>query len=127
MWRWLRSGRAASAASPSDDELLNEGLELAMDWGENWLAPVQSRLSKRHPRLDRDRLDAIDAAAQRAMTSGHEAAYALVRLHGKDLDPDEFTRRVRAAHPWIDDANAARLFTQSTYYAWKAGGPPTGR
>ena len=36
------------------DALLNEGLGLAMDWGENWLSPINVRLRKLHPYLSFD-------------------------------------------------------------------------
>ena len=48
----------------------------------------------------------------------------LVRRKGKDATQDEFVGTVLARYPWVTAANAARLFNQSMYYAWKTGGPP---
>jgi hypothetical protein len=110
-------------SKPSREALLNDGLELAMDWGENWLAPIQGRLHKIHPRLQISELDEIDAACRQAMNFGHETLYELRIRQGKDVSTEEFTASLLAQFPWVSPANAARLFNQSTYYAWKAGGP----
>ena len=124
MLRWLARLGRASRSGPGREALLNEGLELAMDWGENWLAPVQERLHRKHPKLQRTELDEVNAACQQAMKLGHDTAYGLVRRKGKDATQDEFTQAVLASYPWVTAANAARLFNQSMYYAWKTGGPP---
>ena len=67
MPRWrLGFGRAAGS-KPTRETLLNNGLELAMDWGEDWLAPIQDRLLQRHRSLRRDELDELDTACREAM------------------------------------------------------------
>jgi hypothetical protein len=109
--------------SPGTEELLNEGLALAMDWGENWLAPIQERLHRAHPRLEPQALDAANATCQEAMRFGHETAYAMALEEGQNVRQDVFTARLLARYPWVSAENAARLFGQSTYYVWKAGGP----
>ncbi|MDB5857574.1 MAG: hypothetical protein JWQ76_1263, partial [Ramlibacter sp.] len=93
-------------------------------WGENWLGPIQGRLLQLHGYLRSEELDDLAAACQEAMKFGHETAYGMVRESGTDISQDGFTSLVLAKHPWISAANAARLFNQSMYYAWKTGGPP---
>lgn len=109
---------------PGREALLNDGLALAMDWGDRWLAPIQERLRAQHPWLVAAELDELDAACQAAMRYGHETAYRLAAENGQQVDADTFMRSVRARFAWIDDANAERLLRQSLYYLWKAGGPP---
>ena len=120
MFGWLRrsTGRVSDP-----DALRNEGLALAMDWGEDWLAPIQPRLRERHPRLTAVELDALDATCRGAMKLGHETVHALVRTHGKSLALPVFAERFVAEVPWASAANVARLFDQGLYYAWKTGGP----
>ena len=126
MFRWLRRLIGPSSASPAPGVLLNDGLELAMDWGENWLAPVQDRLHQLHPDLRPEELNELNAACQEAMKVGHEIAYELVRERGQNVTQGDFILSVQAKHPWINAGNGARLFNQSMYYAWKTGGPPRG-
>ena len=123
MFGWLRRSSARSAGGADPDALRNEGLGLAMDWGEDWLAPIQERLRERHPRLTRAELDELDATCRAAMKLGHETVHALVRAHGKDLALPSFAERFAVQVPWASAENVERLFNQGLYYAWKTGGP----
>jgi hypothetical protein len=126
MPRWRLGFGKAAASKPTRETLLNDGLELAMDWGEDWLAPIQDRLLQRHRSLQRAELDELDAACREAMKFGHETAYAMVHEHGKNVSQEAFVPLVRARYPWVSAENGARLFNQSMYYAWKTGGPARG-
>ena len=118
---WL--GRLIPKRGLTPAALRNEGLDLAMDWGEQWLSPIQARLRERHPSLSAAELDAIDDDCRGAMRLGHETVHAFVRDGTPALTPESLLPIVRAKYPWISDENAQRLFQQSLYYATKAGGP----
>ncbi|MFL5386714.1 MAG: hypothetical protein ACJ8GN_29840 [Longimicrobiaceae bacterium] len=45
----------------SSNQLLNRGLALAMEFGENCLQPIQARLAKEFPHLTPQGLDQYDA------------------------------------------------------------------
>ena len=75
MLNWLKNLTRGGQATPTREALLNDGLELAMDWGENWLAPIQDRLHQRHPQLNPQQLDELNEACQDAMKFGHATAY----------------------------------------------------
>ena len=62
---------------PTRAELLNEGLGLAMNWGENWFSPVNGRLRERHPHLSAGELDQLDVTCQSAMRFAYDTAYSL--------------------------------------------------
>ena len=124
VFAWLRRFGSASRRRAQPQVLLNEGLALAMDWGQDWLAPIQDRLRWRHPCLLAKELDELNATCQQVMQLGHESAYALVRSKGQDFQQDDFAAVVLAQYPWVNGENVARLFKQSIYYAWKTGGPP---
>ena len=123
MFGWLRRSNDRAARDADADALRNEGLGLAMDWGEDWLAPIQERLRERHPRLSRAELDEFDATCRAAMKRGHELVHGLVRAHGKNLALPAFAERFVAEVPWASAENVERLFNQGLYYAWKTGGP----
>ena len=109
------------------DALRDEGLALAMDWGDQWLSPIQARLRERHRSLSPAELDAINGDCQGAMRLGHETVHALVREGAAALAPESLGAVVRAQYPWISDENVHRLFQQSLYYAAKTGGPARSR
>ena len=124
MFRWLRRRlRAGAGRRPAPDALLNEGLALAMDWGENWLAPIQERLRRAYPSLEPHELDAANATCQAAMRFGHESLHAMTLEDARNVTQEAFSALLLAGYPWVSAENAARLFRQSTYYVWKAGGP----
>jgi hypothetical protein len=108
----------------ADPEILNTGLDLAMEWGPNWLAAIQARLAERHPGLNAAELDAYDAACRTAMRWGH--AQVAEHWQAANRDGDEASRRFEAAvreqYPWMSEKNLSHLFSQGCYYAWKDGG-----
>lgn len=106
--------------------VLNAGLELALEFGENWLQPIQTRLAQQHPELSSAELEECDAICREAMTFGHEQVRVCWR--GAGTSQDEAFRRfrdaVRRRFDWIDDARLSHLFSQGCYYAWKDGDLP---
>jgi hypothetical protein len=123
MLDWRRRFGLRSRAQPAREDLLNEGLALAMDWGESWLAPIQARLAQQHPRLQRVELDELNAVCQTALRFGHETVHDMVRRSGKEVTQADFSAAFLAANPWASPDNVMRLFNQGLYYAWKTGGP----
>jgi hypothetical protein len=106
-----------------DERILNVGLDLAMEFGKNWLQPIQQRLAKKFPKLSPAELDEYERACREAMVFGH----AQVPVQWKRADGQEKTARrlfdevVLAAHPWITATNLSHLFSQGCYYAAKDG------
>ncbi|MBW3570973.1 MAG: hypothetical protein KY467_07695 [Gemmatimonadetes bacterium] len=106
-----------------DPAILNAGLDLAMEFGPNWMQPIQARLAARHPRLSTEALDAYEAACRETMTWAH----LRVPEHWNAVGGDEaeafrrFKVQVLTAYPWISGKNLKRLWTQGRYYASKDG------
>lgn len=48
-----------------DREILNAGLDLAMEFGPSWMQPIQGRLASRYPHLSTTELDAYEGPAAR--------------------------------------------------------------
>jgi hypothetical protein len=119
MVSWIRR---LSLRRPSSDELLNEGLGLAMDWGESWLSPINARLHKLHPYLGTGELEDCNAACQGAMRLAYEAVHGLLREGGASATCESLAPIVRAQYPWVDEENLSRLLKQGIYYAAKMGG-----
>jgi hypothetical protein len=106
-----------------DTSVLNKGLDLAMEFGENWLRPIQERLAKKYPELSRAALDEYDRVCREAMSFGHTQLVACWREAGSDQRQafQFYQRDVLARYPWVSEPNLSRLFSQSCYYAHKDG------
>jgi hypothetical protein len=122
MFSWLKSRKTSEPDCSSRDELLNEGLSLAMEWGENWLKPIQERLALRRPALSQSELDEINAICQAAMKFGHDSVYDLALKSGSKTKLEDFEPVMRARYPWANSENLSHLFSQGMYYAWKDKG-----
>ena len=106
-----------------DPLVLDAGLLLAMEWGEQWLMPIQSRLALLYPTLEALELELYNEACGSAMRFGHALVMELMRRTRDDRELEElFMREFRDAFPWASDASMRRLYSQGRYYAWKDGG-----
>lgn len=119
MFGWFRNPNASSRAETRDIEIRNVGLDLAMEWGENWLCPIQDRLSSKYPDLDKEALDRYDRLCRAVMNEGHGLVWDMAEAGLDRVSNDEWKRQIKASFPWIDDSNLSRLFSQGMYYAWK--------
>ena len=106
-----------------DIGVLNKGLDFAMEFGMNWLRPIQERLAAQFPYLSQAELDEYDRVCREAMNFGHTQVAACWReAHSENRQAFQFFRRdVVARYPWVSDANLAHLFSQGCYYAFKDG------
>ena len=94
------------------DDLLNEGLHLAMEWGKDWLKPIQERLAVRHPELLPEELDEVNTLCQAAMQFGHGYVYDLALKSGRDADQRDMEAAMRVRYPWVNARNLQHLFSQ---------------
>lgn len=109
-----------------ESKILNAGLSLAMEFGADWLKPIQSRLAREYPELTRAELDAYEGECRSAMEFGHAEVQKSWRAAGGSQG--EAVRVFREAmlgrYAWIEEENVSRLFSQGSYYAWKDGELP---
>lgn len=106
---------------PDKVDILNCGLWLAMEWGENWLKPIQSRLAQEFPGLSPDELDQVNVICQAVMKFGNNLVYSMAETNRGQVDEGVWKTAVSHQYPWVDDKNYGRLFSQGMYYAWKDG------
>lgn len=114
---------AAKGTGALDDAILNEGLALALEWGKDWLMPIQDRLGALHPELARGDLDRYERACRAAMTFGHKQVPSCWREAGREQSAAFALWRAAmlASYPWVSDQNLGGTFSQGMYYAWKNG------
>lgn len=99
--------------------LLNYSLELAQEWGDQWLKPIQDRLRKAYPSLSQSELDRFNSEAQAAMNYGHQLVYSMVEKNGRDISESLWRETYLARYSWVDEKNLRHLFSTGQYYAWK--------
>ena len=99
-----------------DTTLLNAAMQLAMEWGADFMKPTQERLRKQSPTLADKELDDYNTAAQAAMKFGHDYVSKHPGCTGQAL-----AAALRKTFPWVSDENASRVYSQGCYYAWKDG------
>ena len=104
------------------NETLNNGLNLSMEFGENWLIKINDRLSKKHPELTVSELNTCDKLCKRV----NKLANDYVRKNPdktenkvKFCDFAIFKKIMTTKYNWINDDNLNHLYSQSCYYALK--------
>jgi len=122
MFSWLKRSKAEISMATSREALLNEGLNFAMEFGENWLKPIQDRLAPRHPELSQDELNEVNAICPAAMKFGHDYVYDLAVKVGKGTKQSDFEPAMKSHYAWVNAKNVSHLFSQGMYYAWKDTG-----
>jgi hypothetical protein len=97
-----------------DPVILNETLDLALEWGEYFAKPTQPRLAKLHADLTEAQLNAYDAAVRVVMSRTFGMLY-----ESPETDRKSVERFVHAKHPWVNANNISRMHSQGMYYAMR--------
>ena len=103
-------------------EILNHGLNLSMEFGENWLKPINDRLSDTYPELSKSELMYCDKLCRKINEYAHDFIGNNPVKNGNEIsfmESSKFKNVMKAKYSWIDDINLQRLYSQSCYYAWK--------
>ena len=102
-----------------EEDILNAGLNLAMEFGQNWLQPIQERLAKKYPKLNSTKLDEYNDVCQSAMKLGHDSMFKLSENNDVETRVEELAEIVREQYPWVTDKNISKLYSQGMYYSMK--------
>lgn len=119
--RFLFIRRAPSLETCGEETLMNYALELAQEWGDEWLKPTHERLRKAYPNMPPSELDRLNSVAQEAMKYGHDLVYSMVEQEGKNINLSVWREAFTSRYPWVDEKNLKHLFSTGKYYAWKDG------
>jgi len=115
--------------STSDEaSILNTGLDMAMEFGEDFRKPIQQRLSKKYSSLSAEQLDHYNLVCTSAMESGFkfvdsilEPLAALNQTISEANLKKQLFHHMKSNYPWINKDNLDRLYSQSCYFAFKNG------
>jgi hypothetical protein len=103
----------------TDIELYNYALDLAQEWGENWMTPVNKRLKELYPILSDEKVDHISSLVDNAMKESYEICSNVLDGNSTQDSYQTFLNLVKSKYNWIDDNNASRLYRIGTYYHFK--------
>lgn len=103
-------------------KILNDGLELSMEFGENWLADIDERLSLLYPELNATDLLKCNQLCRQVGEMAHEYIRKNPIRDGASIRFiafEDFEAFMKERFKWINSDNLSRLYSQSCYYAWK--------
>lgn len=109
-------------------EILNDGLDMSMAFGPDWLKPIQERLGKKYPEITEEKLDEYNQICSKARDDGNDFIYRTLEkmaelkqtITSADLEY-QLKTFMTTKYLWISKENLNRLFSQGCYYAWKDG------
>src|SRR5262245_22825421 len=101
---------------------------MAMEFGPNWLQPIQKRLGEKYPHLSPEELDYCNVTCSKARDEGNNFIYLKlgeVAGKGQTITGNELELQLatftNTKYQWISTENLGKLFSQGCYYAWKDG------
>lgn len=97
-----------------DPIVANRILDLAQDWGKDFLQPTQPRTAALFPHLSEAEIDEYDRLARDVMKIAQDALY-----RNPDAQEAVCSNAVRRKHSWVNDENLGRLFSQGKWFANK--------
>ncbi len=92
---------------------------MAMEFGEHWLEPIQSRLAEKFPDRSSAELDEYNAICKSIMESSNKLVSSLIQKEGEETKYKKWKATILRSYPWINKKNLSRLFSQGMYYAMK--------
>lgn len=96
-------------------DIRNAALRLSLEWGENFMAPIQARLRETFPELTPDQADELEKSSRQIQSF----AFALYEeLYFERMTRPDVEAQIKAKFPFLNDENMTRLYNQGMYYAW---------
>jgi len=102
--------------------LLNVGLNLSMEFGENWLEPINERLSEIYPELTTLELNYCNELCSKINKTAHGFIKNNPKQIGQEFTFIEFIvfeKFMTDRYEWINHSNLNALYSQSCYYSMK--------
>ncbi len=106
-----------------DNDILNRGLAFALEFGENWLEPIQTKLAEVYPHLTAEELDHYNQLCKEVASDGNALIFKVVHEDGEDFYSEKnrqlWQKTMLQKYPWINEKNLSHSYSQSCYYALK--------
>ena len=103
-------------------KILNDGLNLSMEFGENWLADIDERLRTKHPELTKSELRNCDKLCRKINKLAQDFISKNPTKTANEVKFVEFSlfeSYIKAKYEWINNDNLNKLYSQGCYYSLK--------
>ena len=117
-----------SGSSNSREEILNKGLKYSLEFGKNWMRPINERLSRRFPNLTNAELEEFNRICEQTRNSSlNHMSEILQRITDQQNRVKEkeiksaITEWMRDQFPWVSSSNIKRIHSTGMYFGWKDG------
>jgi hypothetical protein len=110
-----------------NEEILNHGLNMALEFGPNLNQPIHQRLKQKFPDLNDHKLAEINQLCYDVRDEGVNfilstlGAVAGKRGTIKHAELELMLKEKLAKYLWINEKNLSHIYSQGCYYAWKDG------
>ncbi|MCQ6959774.1 hypothetical protein [Mucilaginibacter aquariorum] len=113
---------------PTDEEILNKGFSMAMEFGKNFLKPINERLKLKFDFLSDSEVEYYNTTCTEAMKVGH--AFIIDSLASKAERNEtvngiafkrQFENDFTEKFNWVTQSNINCIYSQGLYFAWKEG------
>lgn len=98
-------------------DVYNTAVMLSLEWGENWLKPIQERLRHYFPDVSEEEATQLDHHCREMMKVAMEVAeqYFFEKIYSLE----EAKRMLKERFPKLAEDNLSRLFSQAIWYVNK--------
>ena len=101
----------------SKEEILNIGYEMALEFGKNWLQPINDRLAKKFKNLSQEEIEEYTQACEQLRNESNNYIYeSLSKLTDEQQDirekdfKKELTDWMRTHSPWVSESKYQTYF-----------------
>ena len=104
------------------EEILNVALDMSMEFGENWLKPINERIHKKYPDISSKDLEKLNSLCKNVNQFANNYVYKsglVINGEIKFVDFNQFKIDILLKYDWMSENNLNRLYSQSCYYARK--------
>ena len=105
-----------------NQKIANYGLSFSMEFGQNWLKPINERLSEKYPELLPVELEQYNKLCKEVNTYANDFIRNNPTKQNEKLiflPFEKFKKVIHKKYVWINEDNLKQLYSQSCYYAWK--------
>ncbi len=103
--------------NPRSTEIFQKAVELSLEWGKDWLKPINDRICAIYPSLTEAEADELNRTCKEIQK------YCWDDLCWKEADglitQPQIVEAMKPRYPELSDANLNRLISQGYYYARK--------
>jgi hypothetical protein len=113
---------------PSREEILNDGFAMTMEFGKNWLQPINDRLKDKFGFLAEQEIELYSGICRDAR---NDSSDFVLNTLGKVFDSGEtikdsdfrieFENHILQKFDWVNKSNLNRAYSQGMYYSWREG------